>query len=154
MKIASVLEENHVFVQMDGKTKEDAIKFLVESIADSGIFEKSDDIFHAVLDRERIMTTGVGNGVAIPHCKHASCNDFKLAIGISKNLLDFNSIDKKPVSIVFLLVGPNTVAGNHIKLLSKISKLISREEIREKILEFSSEKEVYDFIIEQEKSFI
>ena len=151
MKIGDALSEECIEVGLIANTREEAIQKLVNKLSVTEVFQDAETIFHAVLERERIMTTGVGNGIAIPHCKHEACNDFKVALGILEEPVDFTAIDSKPVNIIFLLVGPNSTAGNHIKLLSRISRLVNKSDTREELLELKSSKDVYEFLLEKEK---
>ncbi len=99
------------------------------------------------------MSTGVGNGVAIPHCKHRHCHDFAIALGIHPQGIDFESIDKKPAHIIFLLIGPEDQPGTHIKLLSRISRIISKDEVREKALNAKTPQELYNLLKQEETHF-
>jgi fructose-specific phosphotransferase system IIA component len=152
MKIAEALELDCIELNLDVKTREEAIEKLIDSLSKTDSFDEKETIFHAVLERERIMTTGVGNGIAIPHCKHEDCRNFKMALGILSKPVDFTAIDSKPVNIIFLLVGPNNTAGSHIKLLSRISRIVNKSETREELLKFSSSEDVYNFLLEKEKN--
>ncbi len=106
-----------------------------------------------MLEREKIMTTGVGNGIAIPHCKHPDSPEFSVCLGIQAKGVDFQSIDKNPVKIMFLLVGPENNPGLHIKLLSRISRLMSNEELRQQLLSCETDQEAYTLIHDEENYF-
>ena len=99
------------------------------------------------------MTTGVGNGVAIPHCKHKDSRNFAIALGVHPKGIDFDSIDHEPARIIFLLVGPEDQPGTHIKLLSRISRIISKDEVREKVLACKTPTELFDLLNEEEHKF-
>ena len=151
MKIGEALSENCIRLELSANNREDAIQILVNELVKTNTFDNESVVYKAVLERERIMTTGVGNGIAIPHCKHESCKEFKIALGVLKQGVDFSAIDSQPVNIVFLLIGPNSTAGNHIKLLSRISRLMNNIDIREKLVSLKSSEEVYQFLLEKEK---
>lgn len=152
-KLSEVLDFDTVKIPLEGVSRDEVIKELIEILQPKGVFEDKEEIFKAVMERERIMTTGVGNGIAIPHCKHSACSDFRLAMGISHSDIDFISVDQNPVQIVFLLVGPMNAAGMHIKILSRITRILSKEDVRDKLKSFSDAKEAFDFIIEEEDKF-
>ncbi|MFQ5584347.1 MAG: PTS sugar transporter subunit IIA, partial [Calditrichia bacterium] len=118
---------------------------------DSQVIKNVNSVQTAVFEREKIMSTGVGNGVAIPHCKHRDCSDFALALGIQPSGIDFDSIDSKPAQIVFLLVGPEDDPGMHIRMLSRISRIISREDVRQEVLRCETPDQLYELISEEEK---
>lgn len=150
MRLTDILLKEHIQIPLQSKERDDCIKDLISLLNNNNMLSDMDQAFQAVLDREKIMTTGVGNGIAIPHCKHSSCPNFSVALGINKNGINFESLDKKPVKIVFLLVGPENNPGLHIKLLSRISRLMSNEELRDQLLDCSTADEVVELINEEE----
>ena len=152
-KLSEVLDIDTVKIPLEGNSRDEVIKELIDVLQPKGIFEDKEEIFKAVMERERIMTTGVGNGIAIPHCKHSACSDFSLAMGITQTDIDFISVDQNPVQIVFLLVGPMNAAGMHIKILSRITRILSKEDVREKLKAYTDPKEAFEFIIEEENNF-
>jgi fructose-specific phosphotransferase system IIA component len=153
MRLTDVLNENLVNISLDGTSRDECIKELIDKLSDTETIKNVDSIFEAVLEREKIMTTGVGNGIAIPHCKHADSPEFAVCLGIQPKGVDFQSIDKKDVNIIFLLVGPENNPGLHIKLLSRISRLMSNEELRQQLLECKSDQDAYNLIQDEENYF-
>lgn len=154
MKLVDVLKPEYIKIPLNGNTKEDVVKELIEELSTHELFDDKNTVFTAVLEREKIMTTGVGREVAIPHCKKKECREFAIALGIHKNGIDFSSIDGKLVKIIFLLVGPEENPGMHIRLLSRISRLISKELLRENLLKATSVAEAYSLLkAEEEKYF-
>jgi fructose-specific phosphotransferase system IIA component len=153
MRLTDVLNESLVNISLTGTNRDDCIKELIEKLAATQSIKDPESIFEAVLEREKIMTTGVGNGIAIPHCKHTDSPEFAVCLGIQSKGVDFQSIDKKDVNIIFLLVGPENNPGLHIKLLSRISRLMSNEELRHQLLECKSDKEAFDLIQDEENYF-
>ena len=153
MRLTDVLNEDFVNISLSGTNRDECIKELIGKLATAQTINSADSIFDAVLEREKIMTTGVGNGIAIPHCKHSDSPNFSVCLGIQQKGVDFQSIDKKNVTIIFLLVGPENNPGLHIKLLSRISRLMSNEELRQQLLECKSNKEAFDLIHDEENYF-
>jgi fructose PTS system EIIBC or EIIC component len=153
MRLTDVLHKDLIKIPLTGKSRDDTIKELIKVLMGKNSITNEKSIFQAVIDREKIMTTGVGNGIAIPHCKHQDSPDFAVALGVNPDGLDFESIDKKPVKIVFLLVGPENNPGLHIKLLSRISRLMSNEELRQQLIESNNAEEALNFIEEEENYF-
>ena len=153
MRLTDVLNENFVNITLSGTNRDECIKELIDKLVAAKTINNADSIFDAVLEREKIMTTGVGNGIAIPHCKHSDSRNFSICLGIQKKGIDFQSIDKKDVNIIFLLVGPENNPGLHIKFLSRISRLMSNEELRQQLLECKSDKEAFDLIHDEENYF-
>lgn len=154
MKLVDVLKPEYIKIPLNGKSKKDVIKELIDELSTHELFDDKNAVFNAVLEREKIMTTGVGREVAIPHCKKQECREFAIALGIHQNGIDFSSIDNKPVKIIFILVGPEENPGMHIRLLSRISRLISKELLRENLLRATSTVEAYSLLkAEEEKYF-
>ena len=153
MRLTDILLSDYIKLPLDAKDRDEAIKKLVLVLGQHDVVEDTDLAFKAVLDREKIMTTGVGNGIAIPHCKDSSCPNFAVAMGIHKKGLNFESIDKKNVRIMFLLVGPENNPGLHIKLLSRISRLMSNEDLREELLECKTAEDALNLLQEEENYY-
>jgi fructose-specific phosphotransferase system IIA component len=153
MRLTDILSQEYIQIPIDAKDRDTAIKKLITILGEKEIITDTDEAYKAVLDREKIMTTGVGNGIAIPHCKDASCPNFAVALGIHQKGLNFESIDKKSVRIVFLLVGPENNPGLHIKLLSRISRLMSNEDLREELVECKTPEQAIDLLKEEENYY-
>jgi len=107
----------------------------------------------AIFERERIMSTGVGNGFAIPHGKTDAVSDIVAAFAVTAQPIDYQSLDEKPVRLVFLLVGKDNMVGPHIKLLSRISRLMNKEEFRTRLLTLKTSKEIIDIFKQEEASY-
>jgi len=153
MRLTDVLKKEFIKIPLTGKNRDDCIRELIEKLSEQNSIKNKEHIFKAVLEREKIMSTGVGNGIAIPHCKHDGSPEFNVGFGVSKRGINFAAIDKKPVKIVFLLVGPEDNPGLHIKLLSRISRLMSNEELRNQLLECKSPDQAFELIEEEENYF-
>jgi fructose-specific phosphotransferase system IIA component len=149
--LAEFLTEDQIKVPLQSGQKEAAIRELIELV--SAKVTDGELTYQAVLQREKKMTTGVGNGVAIPHCKSETCSHFVVALGISPKGIDFNSVDGKKVNLVFLLLGPEDAPNMHIKLLSRISRIMNREEIRNRLIQVPSAALAYQLLKEAEKEF-
>ncbi|RMH63148.1 MAG: PTS sugar transporter subunit IIA [Calditrichaeota bacterium] len=132
MSLSEYLTPEHIRVPLTSATRDEAIRELITLLSPE--LKDAEKAYQAVLAREKIMTTGVGNGVAIPHCKNEACTDFSLALGIHPDGLDFNAVDQKPVHIIVLLIGPENNPAQHIKLLSRVSRLLNNKAFREELL--------------------
>lgn len=153
MRLTDVLKKELIKIPLSGKDRDACIQELIDKLVETGLIKNQKTIFQAVIDREKIMTTGVGNGIAIPHCKHSESSEFAVCLGIQPGGVDFDSIDKKQVKIIFLLVGPETNPGLHIKLLSRISRLMSNEDLRSNLLSSKNDEEALQLIEEEENYF-
>ena len=150
MRLTDILTTDQIILPLTATDRDGAIKELIDLLAQKKNISDAAQAFEAVLEREKIMTTGVGNGIAIPHCKHASCPNFSVVMGIHSKGIPFESVDKKDVKIIFLLVGPENNPGLHIKLLSRISRLMSNEELRQDILKSKDTDSIWELIRQEE----
>lgn len=137
MKIARYLDPDLVLF-LDVETREDVLKALVDLLDEKKKLKNKDDFFKAIVDREKIVSTGIGMGVAIPHAKLSSYDDFFIAIAILKNRVDWNAIDGGKVRIVFMIGGPDDKQTEYLKILSALTSALKDEERRKKILTLNS----------------
>ena len=153
MKISDILVEDFVQTGMTGTSKDDIINALVDMVAKSPKVLDADKVRKAIFDREKIMSTGVGYGFAIPHGKTDAVSDIVGAFGVTASPIDYHSLDEKPVRLVFLLVGKDNLVGPHLKLLSRISRLMNKEDFRAKLLEAPSPKDVLELFRLEEATY-
>ena len=153
MKLVDILSDDHVIIPLKSQDKEKIIEEMVDHLYEKKKIGNRDKILKAILDREKVMSTGVGDHVAIPHGKAEGVRDIVASLGITANDVDFHSIDNKPVRLIFLLVGPPDKTGPHLKALSRISRLMHREEFRNRLLHSKTAKEVMNTIQEEEEKF-
>jgi PTS system nitrogen regulatory IIA component len=152
MKIMDFLSPDAVIVDLKAADKKSAIVELVDVLKTSKKIKKTDEIVDVVLEREKLGSTGIGQGVAIPHGKTDVLQEQTGVLGFSRKGIEFNSLDGEPVHIIFLLVGPVEVAGQHLKALSRISRLFKDKFLRQAIRDASTSQEVIK-IIQQEDSY-
>ncbi|MEW6193950.1 MAG: PTS sugar transporter subunit IIA [Bacteroidota bacterium] len=153
MRICDLLSKEKIIPSMQGKNKIDVINELID------LFKYDDKVINveilreAVHDREKIMSTGVGKGFAIPHAKTNTVNEIIAAFGKLDVPIDFQALDGQPVNLVFLLVGKENLVGPHIKLLSRISRMMNKEEFRESLLNAKTSEEIYNLFEIEEKQY-
>jgi mannitol/fructose-specific phosphotransferase system IIA component (Ntr-type) len=109
-----------------------------------------DDIFRAVMAREAALSTGIGYGVAIPHGKSPRIPELRLAAGASPQPVAFDALDGLPVRLFFLLIGPENASADHVHALSRISRLVRRESLRERLLAVRDAEEFYRTLCDAE----
>src|ERR1051326_5171977 len=114
MRLTDILKPHDIKIPLAAKTKNDAIAELVQTLADNQQVNDPKKVLEAVLEREATRTTGIGNGLAIPHGKFAGSNDLVMAIGKPETPIDFQAIDGRPVNIIWLLTSPPDKTGPHI----------------------------------------
>lgn len=152
MKIMDFLSADAIITDLAAADKKSAIVELVEVLKSTKKAKKTDDIIEVVLEREKLGSTGIGQGVAIPHGKTDILQEQVGVLGISRKGIEFNSLDGEPVHIIFLLVGPVEVAGQHLKALSRISRLFKDKFLRQAIRDAKTKEDILK-IIQQEDSY-
>jgi fructose-specific phosphotransferase system IIA component len=153
MKITDVLNENLVRTNLAGETKEEIINAMIDLASQSPKVLDKEKVRQAIFEREKIMSTGVGNGFAIPHGKTDAIDDIVAAFATTAQPIDYQSLDDKPVRLVFLLVGKDNMVGPHIKLLSRISRLMGKEEFRNRLIELQSPAEILEAFRQEEATY-
>jgi mannitol/fructose-specific phosphotransferase system IIA component (Ntr-type) len=131
--LSELLDADCVRVPLNGRTKDEVLRELVELAAPDHAPEEIEAILDAVRAREREMTTGFGDGVAIPHGRTPLVDRLLVAAGVASTPVDYDALDGKPVELFFLLVGPEVAAGAHVKVLSRLARLLRRDEIRRRL---------------------
>jgi fructose-specific phosphotransferase system IIA component len=154
MKITDVLEEQFVRTNLPGTSKEEIIDSMINLIGNSKNVLDKEKVRQAILEREKIMSTGVGNGFAIPHGKTDAVKDIVAAFAVTEHPVDYQALDEQPVRLVFLLIGRDSLVGPHIKLLSRISRLMNREEFRKELLMSQTPKDVIELFRRQEATYL
>jgi fructose-specific phosphotransferase system IIA component len=153
MNIVSLLDNATVYPQLEVSDKEELLEQLIRSLQSKVDNEQLDRIREAVLQRESIMSTGVGKGLAIPHGKAKGLSQSYAAFALLQHAVDYEAIDDKPVTMVFLLVGPESENSLHIKLLSRISRLMNNEEFRSSLKECSTAEQILDTFKKEEERY-
>lgn len=151
MKVSDILESGTIVLDIEAGEKQELIKRLVNELR--GRVEESmiPEIKKLVLEREEVMSTGVGKGIAIPHAKVPGIENHICVFARLKKAIEFGSVDSEPVHLVFLVVGGHQKAGIHIKLLSKISRLLNHDNFRNQLLKVSDEQSVIQLFREEEE---
>ncbi|MFA7359879.1 MAG: PTS sugar transporter subunit IIA [Candidatus Kapaibacterium sp.] len=154
MKVSDILSEKIIEVNLAVKDKNDAITKMLELAKNSGNILDFEAVSKCVFEREKLVSTGVGKGFAIPHGKSDEIKEIVAAFALLKDPIDFDSIDGEPVRFVFLLVGKDSMLNLHIKLLSRISRLMNKDEFREKLLAAETKQQVLKLFVEEEQSYL
>jgi mannitol/fructose-specific phosphotransferase system IIA component (Ntr-type) len=131
--LTELLPADRIRLPLRATDKPGVLKELVEFLVERSGGNPA-DILAAVRDRETVLSTGIGFGIAIPHAKSSSVASLGLVAGVSSRPIPFEAIDGEPVRLFFLLVGPESAAGLHVKALSRIARVVRREQVREALL--------------------
>ena len=152
MKILDVLPKEAILADLKAVDKKGVLEELVTPVADiSGI--NHEDLVKVLMERERLGSTGIGEGIGIPHGKVKDLNSLILGFGLSRKGVDFDSMDGLPAHIFFLLITPENSTGLHLKLLAQISRILKNDLFKKKLLQATSRDEIYSIIKEEEEEF-
>ncbi|ABV62019.1 MULTISPECIES: PTS fructose transporter subunit IIABC [Bacillus] len=151
MKITELLTKQTIKLQLDSQQKEAVIEELVTVLDTAGKLNDKEGYKEAVLNREKQSSTGIGEGIAIPHAKTASVKEPAIAFGRSTAGVDYESLDAQPSHLVFMIAATEGANNTHLEALSRLSTLLMREEIRKQLLEAATEDEIIDIINTHDK---
>jgi fructose-specific phosphotransferase system IIA component len=141
-RISAILDSSCIRLNLDVADKDDCLRKVVDLVAATGKVRDMERLHAVIVDRERLMSTGIGNSVALPHGKTDVVDQSIVAVATLASPIDFDALDDKPVSIVILLVGPESNVGVHLRLLSRISRLVGSEQFRASLLSARSAEDV------------
>lgn len=150
MNIYSLINTSTILADVEIDNKKELLHRMVDVLKKQVNDEQLEDIRDAVFEREKIMSTGVGKNLAIPHGKVASIDQNYASFAVLKDPIEYDSIDDKPVNMAFLLVGPAGENRLHIKLLSRISRLMNSTSFRNTLSECKTSEDIYDAFHEEE----
>ena len=151
MNIFSLLSRDTILPNLKAQEKSEILEQMIASLEDQVSDDELEKIKEAVFEREKIMSTGVGKGLAIPHGKAAGIEQTYAAFAILEEPVDYEAIDDQPVNMVFLLVGPQASNSLHIKMLSRISRLMNNSDFRERLRDCSSADEIIEEFKKEER---
>ncbi len=150
MMLTRILQLTCIKVPLMGTDKDSVITELVDILAENGLLQNKQAASEAVFTRERTRSTGIGSGIAIPHGKTSAVRELVMAMGITQQGIDFDSVDKKPVYIVILLVSPLDQTGPHIQALARISRLMLDSGFKDALEKAPSAEAAYQLLSNQE----
>jgi fructose-specific phosphotransferase system IIA component len=146
MALIDLVVEKIVKVPLQSRDKPDVLRELVRILMDAGEIDDFDSVLKAVQDREDKQSTGLEQGIAVPHCKSSAVSSLKLAIGIAPQGIDFDSMDKQPTYLFFLLVASPELSGPHVEALAEIAKLARSKSFCRALVNAESAKEVVELL--------
>lgn len=153
VQVNELIVENAILTELSSKTKLQAIDELLNVLISSGrLNSNKSEVLANLTERENIGTTGIGDRVAIPHACSSSMRQTVIAIGRSKEGIDFNSLDKKPVHLIFLLLGPINSTGLHLRILARISHLLKIDKFIDKLLAIDTKAGILEYIKKEEST--
>lgn len=153
MRVADFLRKEWIISDLASHNKEGALSEMV------GVLEKTEGVPDAgkalavLLEREQLGSTGIGEGIAIPHGKLSEIEDVVSVFALSRNGVDFDSMDGAPVHILFLLIAPENSASLHLKALARISRLLKSRQFRDELIKQSSVEDLFDLIVSEDEKY-
>ncbi|MHB8769602.1 MAG: PTS sugar transporter subunit IIA [Syntrophales bacterium] len=150
MKIMEMLKKEFILEEIRAENKREALGEMVGVIAQGNTRPGPEAMLRVLLEREKLGSTGIGDGIAIPHGKLAGLEEMMIAFGRSGKGIDFDAMDGKPVYLVFLLIAPENSAGQHLKALAKISRMLKDEAYRQALREAKTHDDLIRIIGEKD----
>lgn len=150
MKVADFLDPRAVVEELNARNKKEVLEELCDALISLEPSLARDRMVGILLDRERLGSTGVGEGVAIPHGKLGELTHLIACFGRSPQGIEFQAVDRKPVHLFFLLFAPENSAGIHLKALAKISRLLKRPNLRESIMAAPTKEEIFSILTRED----
>jgi len=151
MKMLDFLSKENITASLKSAKKEDAIKELVDVLGKTQPIKDKDKLVKTLMSREALGSTGIGQGIGIPHAKSNVVKELKAALGISKKGINFDSLDGEPTYIFLLLVAPEDAAGPHLKALARISRMFKDKFLRDSLISAKDENAVFDIISKEDE---
>ncbi len=142
MKSLSRLLAAERILWLDVSNKNDCLRNMVDCLASTSDIENADDVYVAILEREKLLSTGFGLGLAIPHAKLPEIREFVVGLGIHKDGVNFDSLDEKPVHVLVMILGPDSQQEEYLKVLSRVTAFL--KDNRERLLSLGTPQEVYE----------
>lgn len=146
MKINNLINEDLIELELASTRKEDVIREMVNLLEKAGKVTDRELYFKSVIERENLGSTGIGKGIAIPHGKSDVITEVSIVLGRSVRGIDFDSLDDKPVNLVFLLAAPKNVGGVYLKALAQLSRLLRQQDFRESLIHARTKSEVLEIL--------
>jgi PTS system nitrogen regulatory IIA component len=153
MKISEILSKDLLIPNLQSKDKKAILEELAGVLIAQGKLADRDKVVEVLLQREKLGSTAIGDGIAIPHGKMKGLDGVVISFGRSKEGVDFESIDQKPTHLFFLLMAPENSAGIHLKALARISRLLKDPSFRKRLMDAESREELFDIISEEDAQY-
>jgi len=150
MNVQDIIEQSCIALDLDVKSKEELITKLVEMLEAAGVVTDREEVVRKVLDREKLMSTGIGGGVAIPHAQCKGASRLAIALARTKEGIDFDALDGKPVRLFFLIVGPEE-KGGYVRVLARISRLLYTGDLQRSLYKVETPEQAIETLRNEER---
>ena len=153
MNITDILNEDSIIAELTSRDKKGVLEELVSVLVEHGRLHDKERPVQVLLERERLGSTGIGDGIAIPHGKLKEIKGIVCSFGRTKAGIDFQSIDEKPAHLFFLLLAPEDSASEHLQALARLSRLLKDDQLRRRLMEANPKEEIYRIIAEEDAHY-
>jgi len=153
MKILDILSEDCIIPELRSQNKREVLEELTGALLNFKANLDKEALVEVLLERERLGSTGIGDGIAIPHGKIQDLDELILSFGRSTRGIEFDSMDGRPTHLFFLLIAPENSAGIHLRALAKISRLLKSAHFRQRLMEAGNRESIFQVIQEEDKEF-
>ncbi len=151
MKISELLNEKLVIADLKAGAKQQALEEMVACLAAARHGINAQDLYTVLIEREKLGSTGIGNGIAIPHGKLEGLDSICLVFARSTAGIEFDSLDGKPAHLIFMLVAPSNSAGVHLKALARLSRLLKEKNFRDDLIGAADAGSLYGIIVAEDE---
>jgi len=151
MKISEILDQRLILSDLTSKTKKGVLEELVSHLAQFEEKVNKEELLKILLEREKLGSTGINDGVAIPHGKLKNIDALLVAFGRSREGIDFGALDGRESHLFFLLVAPERSAGTHLKALARISRIAKNEDFRKKCMKAETGEDLFKLMVEEDE---
>jgi nitrogen PTS system EIIA component len=153
MKISEILTKEHIIKDLKSCDKESVLEELSNFLKDKGEIPNKDNLLLALIEREKLGSTGIGENVAIPHAKIREIDKIITVFARSQIGVEFESLDQKPVNFIYLILAPENSTGQHLKALARISRLFKNPSLRESVLSANEIDQIYSILVDEDSKF-
>lgn len=154
MKITDILKKEHIIADLAFNDKESVLEEFSDFLESKGTIKNKEALLHALIEREKLGSTGIGENVAIPHAKLDNIDTITTLFARSEKGVEFESLDKKPVHFICLVIAPVNSTGLHLKALARISRLLKNPALRDAILVATEVDKIYSLLTEEDSKFL
>ena len=154
MKITDILKKEHIIENLVSTDKASTLEEISSFLKNKGLVSNKETLLNALMGRELLGSTGIGENVAIPHAKISEIDQIITMFGRSIKGIEFDSLDKKPVHFIYLVVAPMNSSGQHLKVLARISRLLKNKSLRESIISATETNQIYSIIADEDSKYI
>lgn len=153
MRMSEFIIKEAISANLAGDRKEAVIREMVENLRAAGYFKgnESEDVVKAILKRELLSSTGIGDGVAIPHAKHASVDRLVGAVSLSQKGIPFDAVDNEPVHVLFMLISPQERPSEHLRALEGVSRCLKDKNFVRSLRQATSPQQIWDLICNNDR---